>query len=64
VFKIVSFYLATAVRGRIGDIPAGMELEVAGARWLPLAEASRLLTYKGEREMTVRALETLTSDPL
>jgi len=56
VFKIVSFYLAYAARGRIGDIPAGMELEVAEARWLPLAEAAQLLAYKGEREMAVKAL--------
>ena len=28
-----------------------MEVEVADARWLPLADAPRLLAYKGEREM-------------
>ena len=60
VFKVVSFFLAHAVGGRIGDLPAGMELEVAEARWLPLADAARLLAYKGEREMAVKALETLT----
>ena len=59
VFKVVSFFLAHAVRGRIGELPAGMELEVAEARWLPLAGAPRLLAYKGEREMAVKALETL-----
>ena len=59
VFKVVSFFLAHAMRGRIGDLPAGMELEVAEARWLPLADAARLLAYKGEREMAVKALETL-----
>ncbi|MDQ3085791.1 MAG: NUDIX domain-containing protein [Actinomycetota bacterium] len=64
VFKIVSFYLAHGVRGRIGDIPAGMELEVAAARWLPLAQAPRLLAYKGEREMAVKALERLVAEPL
>jgi len=64
VFKIVSFYLAHGVRGRIGDIPAGMELEVAAARWLPLAQAPRLLAYKGEREMAVKALERLVDEPL
>jgi 8-oxo-dGTP pyrophosphatase MutT (NUDIX family) len=65
VFKIVSFYLAQAGGGRIGDLPAGMEIEVAEARWLPLAEASRLLAYRGEREMAERALEALNmgSDP-
>ncbi len=64
VFKIVSFYLAHGVRGRIGDIPAGMELEVAAVRWLPLAQAPRLLAYKGEREMAVKALERLVGEPL
>jgi 8-oxo-dGTP pyrophosphatase MutT (NUDIX family) len=62
VFKIVSFYLARAAGGRIGELPAGMEIEVAEARWLPLGEAPRLLAYKGEREMAERALQVL--DPL
>ena len=64
VFKIVSFYLAYAVSGRIGDIRAEMELEVADARWLPLADAPRLLAYKGEREMAAKAREVLSSDPV
>jgi 8-oxo-dGTP pyrophosphatase MutT (NUDIX family) len=64
VFKIVSFCLAHAGRGRIGELPAGMEIEVADARWLPLVDAPRLLAYQGEREMAVRALETLEADPL
>jgi 8-oxo-dGTP pyrophosphatase MutT (NUDIX family) len=65
VFKIVSFYLALAGGGRIGDLPAGMEIEVAEARWLPLADASRMLAYRGEREMAERAFEALkiASDP-
>ena len=64
VFKVVSFFLGHAVRGRIGELPAGMDREVAEARWLPLADAPRLLAYKGEREMAVKALQTLESDPL
>ncbi|CAN5348556.1 NUDIX hydrolase [soil metagenome] len=64
VFKIVSFYLAYAMGGRIGDLPAGMEVEVADARWLPLADGSRRLAYKGEREMAMKALEALRSDPV
>jgi len=62
VFKIVSFFLAHAAGGRIGELPAGMELEVADARWLPLREAPRLLAYRGEREMAARALEGLEAD--
>ncbi len=64
VFKIVSVYLARHLSGRIGDIPAGMEVEVAAAQWLPLEEAARLLAYKGEREMAVKAIELLAGDPL
>jgi 8-oxo-dGTP pyrophosphatase MutT (NUDIX family) len=61
VFKIVSFYLAHATGGRIGELPPGMEIEVAEARWLPLADAPRLLAYKGERAMAERALAMLRS---
>jgi 8-oxo-dGTP pyrophosphatase MutT (NUDIX family) len=62
VFKVVSFYLARATGGRIGELPPGMEVEVAEARWLPLVDAPRLLAYKGEREMAERAAERLASD--
>jgi 8-oxo-dGTP pyrophosphatase MutT (NUDIX family) len=64
IFKVVSFFLAHAVGGRIGDLPPGMEIEVAEARWLPLADAPRLLAYKGEREMAARAIEKIGTDPL
>jgi 8-oxo-dGTP pyrophosphatase MutT (NUDIX family) len=59
VFKVVSFFLAHAAGGRIGALPPGMEIEVAEARWVPLADAPRLLAYRGEREMAERALEAL-----
>jgi 8-oxo-dGTP pyrophosphatase MutT (NUDIX family) len=59
VFKIVSFFLLHAVGGRIGSLPPGMELEVAEARWAPLDEAPRLLSYGGERQMAARAAEVL-----
>jgi 8-oxo-dGTP pyrophosphatase MutT (NUDIX family) len=55
VFKIVSFFLLRAGRGRIGDIEERMRIEVAEARWLPLDDAPRLLAYGGEREMVQRA---------
>src|SRR5262245_785536 len=64
VFKVVSFFLAHAQRGRIGELPTGMDLEVAEARWLPLTDGPSLLAYKGEREMAARAVETLANDPL
>jgi len=59
IFKVVSFFLLQAGRGRIGEIDESMRIEVAEARWLPLAEAPRLLTYGGEREMATKALERL-----
>ena len=64
IFKIVSFFLAHAKRGRIGELPPGMEIEVAEARWLPLADGPSLLAYKGERDMAAKAMETLASDLL
>jgi 8-oxo-dGTP pyrophosphatase MutT (NUDIX family) len=59
VFKVVSFFLLRAGRGRIGEIDESMRIEVAEARWLPLEEAPRLLAYGGEREMAAKALERL-----
>jgi 8-oxo-dGTP diphosphatase len=59
VFKIVSFYLVRAGRGRLGEIEERMKIEVAEARWLPLEEAPKLLAYGGEREMAKKALARL-----
>jgi 8-oxo-dGTP pyrophosphatase MutT (NUDIX family) len=59
VFKIVSFYLLRAGRGRLGEIEEAMRVEVAEARWLPLEEAPRLLAYGGERAMAAKALARL-----
>jgi len=64
VFKVVSFFLAHALAGRIGELPPGMEREVAEARWLPLDDGPTLLAYKGEREMAATAIGMLASDPL
>ena len=61
IFKIVSFFLVRATRGRIGDLDPALAVEVAEARWLPLAEAPRLLAYRGEREMAERALAALAA---
>jgi 8-oxo-dGTP pyrophosphatase MutT (NUDIX family) len=55
IFKVVSFYLLRAGRGRIGQIDEAMRIEVEEARWLPLDEAPRLLAYGGEREMAAKA---------
>src|SRR5437868_4555693 len=61
VFKIVSFYLLRAGRGRIGSIEERMRIEVAEARWLPLADAPALLAYAGEREMVQKARDRFGS---
>jgi 8-oxo-dGTP pyrophosphatase MutT (NUDIX family) len=57
VFKIVSFFLMRYRGGRLGDIPPLLAFEVDEARWLPLEDASRLLAYRGERDMAERALQ-------
>ncbi len=59
IFKVVSFFLLRAGRGRIGQIDEEMRIEVAEARWLPLDEAPQLLSYSGERKMAAKALERL-----
>jgi 8-oxo-dGTP pyrophosphatase MutT (NUDIX family) len=61
VFKVVSFFLLRYRTGRIGELPPGMELEVAEARWLPLDDAPRLLAYGGERDMAERARSRLAA---
>jgi 8-oxo-dGTP pyrophosphatase MutT (NUDIX family) len=64
IFKVVSFYLLRYRAGRIGNVPPEHSHEVAEARWLPLADAPRLLAYKGEREMAARALAALDGEAL
>ena len=59
IFKVVSFFLLRAGRGRIDEIDETMRIEVAEARWLPLDEAPRLLSYSGERKMAAKALDRL-----
>ena len=64
VFKVVSFFLFRYARGRLGDLPAAHRHEVAETAWLPLAEAPRLLSYRGEREMAERALQICAGSDL
>jgi 8-oxo-dGTP pyrophosphatase MutT (NUDIX family) len=47
IAKVVSFFLFEHVSGD----PGGDPFEVEEARWLPLEEAERELSYRGEREM-------------
>ena len=41
-----------------------MEVEVAEARWLPLADGPRLLAYGGERDMARKAASALEDEAL
>jgi 8-oxo-dGTP pyrophosphatase MutT (NUDIX family) len=52
VRKRVAFYL---FEYRSGDL-ADHDQEIEDARWMPLEQAARCLTYAGEREMVTRAL--------
>jgi 8-oxo-dGTP pyrophosphatase MutT (NUDIX family) len=52
IAKVVSFFLLDYVSGELSD----HDHEVEHAEWMPLAEAARRLTYKGERDMAAAAL--------
>jgi 8-oxo-dGTP pyrophosphatase MutT (NUDIX family) len=58
VNKRVAFYL---FEYRSGDL-ADHDREIEEARWMPLAEAARALTYEGERRMVERALSRYARD--
>jgi 8-oxo-dGTP pyrophosphatase MutT (NUDIX family) len=64
IFKVVSFYLMRYSRGRLGNLAPEQRREVAEARWLPLADAERLLAYRGEREKAGNARAVLEGDAL
>jgi 8-oxo-dGTP pyrophosphatase MutT (NUDIX family) len=64
IFKVVSFFLVRYSDGRLGDVPPAFRHEIAEVRWLPLAEAPKLLAYKGEQEMAERALARLADLPV
>lgn len=59
VFKIVSFYLLRYESGEIDNISNDMRIEVKCAKWLPLADAPKLLAYRGEKQMARKAIEYL-----
>jgi len=63
VFKIVSFYLLRYQSGQIDEIAPDMRIEVKRALWISLAEGARKLAYRGEKEMTRRALDYLEAYP-
>ena len=56
--KRVAFYLFEYRSGSLED----HDHEIEDARWMPLEEAAKALTYPGEREIVRRALSRLSSD--
>jgi 8-oxo-dGTP pyrophosphatase MutT (NUDIX family) len=58
IAKTVRFYLFDYVSGSLED----HDHEIEEARWMPLEQAARELTYAGEREMVQRALSRSAED--
>lgn len=58
IFKMVRFYLFDYSSGTLED----HDDEVEEARWMPLQEAARALSYRGEREMVQRALSAISRE--
>jgi mutator protein MutT len=58
VAKAVEFFLFAYISGEVED----HDQEVEEARWMPLAQAQRSLSYPGEREMVQRAIELLARE--
>jgi 8-oxo-dGTP pyrophosphatase MutT (NUDIX family) len=56
--KRVAFYLFEYRSGSLED----HDHEIEEARWMPLDEAARALTYPGEREIARRALSRVSPD--
>ena len=58
IFKVVTFYLFRYRAGSVDD----HDHEIEEARWMSLEEATRELSFPGEREMVARALSRLSAD--
>jgi 8-oxo-dGTP pyrophosphatase MutT (NUDIX family) len=56
--KRVTFYLFEYRSGSLED----HDHEIENARWMPLEEAARSLTYPGERDIVRRAMSRLSAD--
>jgi 8-oxo-dGTP diphosphatase len=58
IFKVVTFYLFRHTGGSLDD----HDHEIEEARWIPLEEATRELSFPGEREMAAEALSRMRAD--
>jgi 8-oxo-dGTP pyrophosphatase MutT (NUDIX family) len=61
ILKSVAFFLLRC-EGGVGAVPAEFRHEVDEVRWPPLAEAQRLLAYRGEQDMVRLAAAALTGE--
>jgi 8-oxo-dGTP pyrophosphatase MutT (NUDIX family) len=55
VFKVVSFYLLRYESGEIDNISNDMRIEVKRALWIPVENAYRRISYRGEKDIVRRA---------
>lgn len=55
IFKIVTFYLMEYVSGD----PQDHDREVAEAKWVEFSEAEKMLSYKGDKEIFIKAKKML-----
>ncbi|MFL5860554.1 MAG: NUDIX hydrolase [Solirubrobacteraceae bacterium] len=58
IAKVVRFFLFRYVSGDVAD----HDHEIEQARWMPLEQAARELTYAGERDIVKRALSRSVAD--
>ena len=63
IFKVVSFYLMKYQSGQIDDVKPNMRHEVRRAYWLPLEDATKHLSYSGDKDVARKALEYLKTHP-
>src|SRR5919106_632695 len=63
IFKTVTFFLFRYRAGEIDQLDPGMRVEVDEAKWVRLADAHKVLAYRGERQMIARAQELLLIAP-
>ena len=59
IFKTVAFFLFRYREGEIDRLDPEMREEVDEAKWVRLADARKLLGYRGERQIITRAQELL-----
>lgn len=59
IFKTVSFFLFWYESGTVDDLDPSMRVEVDQAKWIPLVHAHRVIAYRGEKDMVIKAQSIL-----